>query len=695
MIKMSEKLDLTYRDLWERAPAMLQSIDSDGRLVHVSDLWLTSLGYTRSEVIGRPWADFLDAASREYALGKVIPELFRAGFCNNIEYRVLRSDGSTIDVLLSSVVEKGALVGDGLSLTVMHDISAEKHLRAAVSVQDELWRVTVRSIGDGVIRTDASGRVEYLNPTAEKLTGWTNEAAYGQPVEVVFNIVHRETRRRTRSPVAQCLSEDRVISLADRAILLSRDCSEYSVRDLASPINDDSGKTVGVVLVFYDVSEQQRLSQEIRYRATHDSMTGLYNRDEFERRLKAMLADDCVVQGQHALLYIDLDQFKVVNDAAGHAAGDQLLKQIALIIQGMARNTDTAARLGGDEFALVVTNRSIEGAKYVAQRLCERIDAFRFQFDDQSFHVGASIGLVPIDGRWSDVKSILRAADGACFAAKEGGRNRFHTYVATDQLIGSHRQAMGWLRRIEQALDRNGFVLRWQRITPLLVTNEGTHCEILVRMIDEDGGLVSPGVFLPSAERFGIASRIDRWVIRNVLKWMEDNCSRLAHVATVSINLSGRSIGDREFHREVESLLSASSVDVGKLCFEVTETTAITNILQATAFFESMRSYGVRFSLDDFGSGVSSFGYLKQLQVDYLKIDGQFIRNLCCDHVDQAIVRCIRDVAKITGKKTVAEFVETEEVEQLLREIGIDYSQGFLRHRPAPLEQLLTAADER
>ena len=562
---------------------MFQSIDSNGRLVHVSNMWLAILGYTRNEVIGRLWADFLDDASREYAVAQVIPELFRVGFCNDIEYRVLRSDGSIMDVLLSSVIEKRVPTAANRSLTVMHDISAEKRLRAVVSAHDELWRVTLHSKGDGVIRTDANGRVDYLYPTAEKLTGWTNEAAYGQPVEVIFNVVHWQTRRRVRSPVAQCLSEDCAISLADQTILLSRDYREYSVRDSASRIKDDSGRTVGVVLVFCDISEHRRLNQEIRYRATHDAMTGLYNRDEFERRLKAMLADSCDMKGEHALLYIDLDEFKVVNDAAGHAAGDQFLKQIALIVQGMARNTDTAARLCGDEFALVVANRSIEGAQETAQQLCERIDAFRFRFDDQSFHVGASVGLVPIDGRWSDVESILRAADGACFAAKESGRNRFHTYVATDQLIGSHRQALRWVRRVEQALDRNGFVLRWQRIMPLTAVNEGTHCGILIRMIDEDGGLVAPGVFLPSAEQFGIASRIDRWVIRTMLRWMEDNRAKLGHVSTVSINLSGRSVGDPDFHQDVERLLREFSVDTAKLCFEVTETTAITNILEATA----------------------------------------------------------------------------------------------------------------
>lgn len=689
MRKASERNGLSYRALWERTPAMLQSIDSKGRLVHVSNVWLSTLGYVKREVVGRPWADFLDEPSRERAIEHVIPELFRTGFCDNIEYRVLRKDGTAIDVLLSSVIERDTISGARLSLTVMHDVTNENRLTAAIAAQNELWRVTLRSIGDGVIRTDAGGRVDYLNPVAEKLTGWTENAARGLPVEIVFRIVHQENRRPIPSPVKQCLAENRATSLPSGAVLISRDQSEYFIKDSVSPIKDDSDHTVGVVLVFYDVSEEQRLGQEIQYRATHDPMTGLYNRDEFERRLNVTLANACSNTNKHALLYVDLDQFKVVNDAAGHAAGDQLLKQIAFFLKRSSRKVDTVARLGGDEFALIVEHCTIEAAESVARKICEGIDAYRFQYDGQTFRVGASIGLVPIDERWPDSESIMRAADGACFAAKEGGRNRFHTYLNTDRVIDSHRQAMHWVRRIERALDADRFVLYWQRIMPLSSVDEGEHCEILLRMLGDDGQLVAPAAFCPSAERFGIATRIDRWVIRTILKWMAHNQAALGHVATISINLSGQSVGDREFHKEVAELLKWTAVDTGKLCFEVTETAAITNFYDATAFFETMRGHGVRFALDDFGSGVSSFGYLKMLPVDYLKIDGQFIRNLNEDQVDQATVRCIREVAQITGKKTVAECVETEEVEQLLRGIGIDYTQGFLRHRPIELKHLL------
>ena len=380
-------------------------------------------------------------------------------------------------------------------------------------------------------------------------------------------------------------------------------------------------------------------------------MTGLYSRDEFERWLKTTFADIYGSQDQHVLLYMDRHQFKVVNDAAGRAAGDQLMMKSSLFIKDLACKTHTAARLGEDEFAVLFEHCFVESAKNLARKLCERIDIFRFRFDAQTFHVGAGIGLVPIDRRWLDTESILSAADAACFAAKEGGRNRFHTCRARDQVIGSHQLAMRWVRRIEQALDVDRFVLHWQRITPLKASYEGTHCEILLRMVDDDGRLIAPSAFLPSAVRFGIATRIDRWVIRTMLRWMVDNYAALTHVATVSINLSGHSVGDREFHTAVINLLESALVDAGKLCFEVTETATIASLYDATALFEAMRRGGIRLSLDDFGSGVASFGCLKQLPVDYLKIDGQFICNLSNDCVDQATVRCIHEVAQITGKK--------------------------------------------
>lgn len=678
-----------YRIPYDATPAMLHSIDSQGRLVHVSDVWLATLGYTRDEVIGRLWADFLTPASRTYATGTVIPELFRTGHCERIEYQAVHKDGTVIDILLSSIIERAPDGAPLLSLTVIEDVTERKRVQYELARQHERLRVTLHSIGDGVITTDAQGRVEYLNPVAEKLTGWTTAAARGVSSVTVFRIVDDLTRLRARSPVEMCLASDQDADIAGCTVLTARDCREYFIEHSAAPIRSAGGDTLGVVLVFRDVSEQRRLNREMTYRATHDTLTGLFNRDEFERRLELTLVSAHKGEAQYALMYIDLDEFKLVNDAGGHAAGDRLLKQVASVIGRLVRKRDTLARLGGDEFALIMEHCSIESAQNVAQQICREIDAFRFQLGIHRLHIAASIGLVPIDERWLTTENLLRAADSACYAAKAAGRNRVHMYFAADAMIESHRRDMQWVRRLERALDNDQFVLYWQQITPLGDDTGDVHAEVLLRLVDDDGGLISPGAFLAAAERLHMASRIDRWVVRKIFGWMAPHNAAMSHVGTVSVNLSGLSIADRDFHRYVLELIGTIPFDPHKLCFEITETAAITNLSDAKRFFESMRRYGVRFALDDFGSGVSSFGYLKSLPVDYLKIDGQFIRNLENDLVDQATVRCIREVSKITGKKTVAECVETEAVETLLREIGIDYAQGFLRHRPAALDTIL------
>jgi diguanylate cyclase (GGDEF)-like protein/PAS domain S-box-containing protein len=683
-----------YLMLYEATPAMLQSIDSQGRLVHVSDLWLATLGYARDEVIGRLWADFLTPASRTYATGTVIPELFRTGQCEGIEYQAVHKDGTVIDIVVSSFIEREPDGAPLLSLTVIEDVTERKRVQAELAEQIERLRVTLHSIRDGVITTGAQGLVEYLNPVAERLTGWTTEEAQGMPASTVLRIVDDTTRMGGGSPVETCLAVNRVIGadghtgVDGHTVLISLDGQEYFIEHSAAPIRSAVGETLGVVLVFRDVSEQRRLNHEMNYRATHDTLTGLFNRDEFERRLQLALASAHLGEAEYALMYIDLDQFKLVNDAGGHAAGDRLLKQVAGVIGRLVRKSDTFARLGGDEFGLIIEHCSIEAAQRVAQQICREVDAFRFQLGIHRLHIGASIGLVPVDKRWPTTANLLRAADSACYAAKAAGRNRVHTYFAADAIIESHRSDMQWVRRLEQALDKDQFILHWQQITPLGHDTGGVHGEVLLRLVGDDGRLISPGAFLPAAERFHMASRIDRWVVREVFEWMARHKAAMSHVDTVSVNLSGLSIADRDFHRYVLELIGTIPFDHHKLCFEITETAAITNLSDAKVFFESMRTYGVRFALDDFGSGVSSFGYLKSLPVDYLKIDGQFIRDLEDDLVDQATVRCIREVSKITGKKTVAEFVETEAVEILLREIGIDYAQGFLRHRPAALHTI-------
>jgi diguanylate cyclase (GGDEF)-like protein/PAS domain S-box-containing protein len=674
-----------YRLLYETTPAMLQSTDSDGLLVHVSDKWLSTLGYTREEVIRRPWTEFLEKESRE--------RVDETGWGSDeaVEYQMCRKDGSVIDISAGSIVDRDGDEGRLLYLTVLDDITERKRARIELANQVEKLRITLHSIGDGVITTDANGRVEYLNPVAENLTGWTCATAAGQPSSTVFHIVNETTRSRAESPIDVCLQEDRIVGLANHTILIGRDGREYHIEDSAAPIKDAAGQTFGVVLVFHDVSEQHRLSCEMTYRATHDMLTGLLNRDEFERRLKAVLDSTKPDRLSHALMYIDLDQFKLVNEAAGHAAGDRLLKQVVDVIHKLTQPVDTFARLGGDEFGLIVERYSLQTARELAARICETIGTFRFHHGDQRFHTGASIGLVPLDERWPTTASVLQAADSACYAAKESGRNRVQIYVESDHAIESRRQGMRWIRRIEDALDTERFVLHWQHITPLSAAVEGVHGEILLRLVGDDGKLILPGAFLPSAERFHMVSRIDRWVIRKVFGWMAEYREELSNVSTVAINLSGLSIGDRGFQQYTVDLLARTEFDHRKLCFEITETTAIANMADASNFFDVMQQHGIRFALDDFGSGMSSFGYLKNLPVEYLKIDGQFIRDLEHDMVGQATVRCICDIAKITGKKTIAEFVETESVETLLREIGIDYTQGFLRHRPAALEHVFPA----
>jgi len=671
---------------------MAHSIDAQGRLILVSDVWLSTLSYERGEVVGRFWPDFLTPASRIYAIDVVIPELFRTGHCKDIEYQMVRKDGALIDMLVSSFIEHDASGMPLQSLTIIQDVTQRKREQSELAEQHERLRVTLDSIGDGVITTDADGRIQYLNPVAERLTGWSSGEARGRPSSPVFNIVHEETRRRAMSPVNVCLSENRTVGLAGHTILLSRDCREYHIEDSAAPIKDAAGRTVGVVLVFRDVSEQRLLSLEMTHRATHDELTGLLNRSEFERRLESTLSVAHNGGGRYVLMYIDLDRFKLVNDAGGHAVGDRLLKQVASLLERIARqhDNDIFARLGGDEFGLIVEHCSIEAAQGIAQKICEEIDAFRFPHGDQLLHVGASIGLVQVDERWPTVASLLRAADSACYAAKEAGRNRFLAYFAADEMIESHQKDMQWARRIEHAQDKGQLVLHWQEIKAFHHNAEGLHGEVLLRLVGEDGKLISPGAFLPSAERFYMASRIDRWVVNETFEWMARHREALGHLDMLSINLSGQSIGDRDFHRYVIELIQSIAFDHHKLCFEITETAAIINLSDAISFLESMRAFGIRLALDDFGSGFSSFGYLKNLPADYLKIDGQFIRDLATNPGGQATVRCIHEVARITGKKTVAESVETEAVEALLREIGIDYTQGYLRHRPEPLDRILT-----
>jgi diguanylate cyclase len=571
----------------------------------------------------------------------------------------------------------------------VQDITERRRAQDELARQHELMRVTLQSIGDAVITTDAAGAVAWLNPVAEQMTGWPAAEARGRPLTQVFNIVNEETRAVTENPVTTCLAQGRIVGLANHTLLISRDGTEFGIEDSAAPIRNAAGEVLGVVLVFHDVSEQRRMSGEMTYRATHDTLTGLVNRAEFEARLLRLLCKCHEEDGLHAMLYIDLDQFKLVNDACGHAIGDQLLQQMGKLLAETVRTRDTLARLGGDEFAIILEHCSVEQANHVAQKICDRMNEFRFIHEDRRFRIGTSIGLVPVDKRWASIAAIQQAADTSCYAAKEAGRNRVHTWFDTDLAMRARQFEMQWTSRIERALDEDGFVLFAQRIRPLRSTGGGVRAEVLLRMKNEDGTLALPGAFLPAAERFHLASRVDRWVLWQAVSWLS-KLPQLDAIATLSVNLSGQSVGDRAFHGWAREMLAKAGGEVcARLCLEITETATVTNLADAAVFIEAVRSQGVKVSLDDFGAGASSFGYLKSLPVDYLKIDGQFIRDLIDDPLDEAAVRCFTEVAQVVGVDTVAEFVESPDVLERLRMLGVDHAQGFLIHRPEPIDALL------
>lgn len=607
------------------------------------------------------------------------------------DFRVVHPDGTVRAVYARATIFRD---GDGRAVRVVgtnYDITERKRMERELAEKHELLRVTLRSIGDAVITTDAQGRVQWLNPVAERMTAWSTEAARGLPLAQVFQIIDEHTRQPAACPVRRCLGEDDDIPQCRAALMLSRNGNEYGIEESAAPIRDEQGTVLGVVLVFHDVTEQRRMGREMRFRATHDELTGLINRGEFERRLTHTLENAHTDGTRHAMMYIDLDQFKLVNDACGHAMGDQLLCQVTTLLQQCVRSRDTLARLGGDEFGVILEHCTVEQAQRVAQQICDAMEDFRFTHEGRRFRIGTSIGLVPLDNRWANVSLVLQAADTACYAAKEAGRNRVHAWYDTDQILRARQGEMQWASRLEQAIDENRFVLYAQRIVPLGpdATDEGLHAELLIRLRDDDGKLIPPGAFLPAAERFHMASRIDRWVLRHAFRLLETHGGDLDHIATLAVNLSGQSIGDKAFHRFVADLVERSRVDVRKLCLEITETAAITNLADATVFIDEMRQAGVRIALDDFGAGSSSFGYLKSLAVDFLKIDGQFIKTLTSNALDHAAVRCFRDVAQVLGIRTIAEFVEDEATVTELRRIGVDYAQGYLVHRPEPLETAL------
>ncbi len=441
--------------------------------------------------------------------------------------------------------------------------------------------------------------------------------------------------------------------------------------------------------------ELAALHAEMSHRATHDSLTGLNNRDEFQHRLDLRLACRRPQQAEDGVLLIDLDRFKIVNDACGHQAGDQLLREVGQLLRTKLQPGDTLARLSGDEFGVILCECPQQQALQVAEQLCALLDEHRFVFSRQRFRIGASVGLVMLDGRWNSSGAVLQAADSARYVAKAMGSHRVHLYHDSDGDIEAHRDPMHWMQRLDLALDEDRLSLYWQRIVPLQpdTGRRGIKGELLLRL-QENGEVIGPQKLLQAAERFGMSSRVDRWVVGATLDWLEQHHNALDGIAELAINLSGQSVGDKAFHGLLLQLLEQRRPPAGKLVFEITETAAIANLDESLSLIKALRGLGMKVALDDFGSGMSSFGYLKHLPVDYLKIDSQFIRGLAQDAYDQVAVRAICSVARATGKLTIAEGIEDAQVEALLRDYAVDFGQGYHWHRPAPLDTLLRAVAE-
>ncbi len=680
-----------FRSLYDRMLEGVYQCAIDGRMLEVNPAFVKMLGYdSAEEIYALPGLAMLYWNPAERAEFERALEL--QGEVHNAEFVLRCRDGAQVVVLESARAIRDAdqrvLAFEG----TMANITARKRAEQAMFAEKERAQVTLQSIGDAVITTDRDGRIDYMNPVAEQLSGWSGELARGEMLGTVLRLLDEVTHQELENPLVRCLREGQLVHFAEHSVLLNRLGQEIAIQDSAAPIRDRGGDIVGAVVVFRDVTKERRLKRALSYQASHDALTGLINRREFDNRLTEALESAQREEGPHALLYVDLDQFKVVNDTCGHSAGDRLLRDVTGLLQSHVRAADTIARLGGDEFGILVRCCTVEQAAMIAENIRQAIRDYRFSWEQNTTGIGASIGVVEITAESDSVASLLSAADIACYAAKDSGRNRVHLYDS-NEVSGRHRE-MYWVSRVTRAVDEGRLELFQQPIAPTGSASPALPAfhELLVRLRDDNGELVLPGEFMPAAERYNVVAAIDRWVVQQAVGLLQQYASGDDPPFLFALNLSGATLSDRSFLDLVLTLVEEPRTARG-LCFEITETAVITSMAQAVYFMRELRKRGCRFALDDFGSGLSSFHYLKTLPVDFLKIDGQFIGNITTDAVDRSMVEAISQVGRALGIATIAEKVESEAVLTELTRLRVDFAQGYYIARPAPIPALIVPAN--
>jgi diguanylate cyclase (GGDEF)-like protein/PAS domain S-box-containing protein len=580
---------------------------------------------------------------------------------------------------------------------LMNDISERKKATEELSRISELLDNVINASQDLIFVKDTELRTILCNSIFAQALGKKPEDLYGK-TDIENGWSEELVKGHPEKGIRGFEADDKEV-LTGKTILIEEEPANFNneiryFNTIKTPLTDKTGKIIGLLAIARDITEKVQVNKEMAYQASHDSLTGLVNRREFEHRAERLLKTIKTDNSKHALCYMDLDQFKVVNDTCGHIAGDEMLRQLSTLLQSVVRHRDTLARLGGDEFGILMEHCTLDDAKRVAKTLQKAIQDYQFSWEEYSFRVGVSIGLVEISISTMNLTQLLKEADAACYIAKDKGRNRIHIYHSEDEDLAQRHGEMQWVIRINQALEEDRFCLYAQPIISLEGGNN-KHYELLVRMVDEKEDIVPPGAFLPAAERYDLITKIDRWVIENSVILLEENITFLDDIDYFAINISGQSLADNSFQTFVINKLRHSTFPPEKICFEITETAAISNLNSAKSFITKMKVLGCQFSLDDFGSGLSSFGYLKNLEVDYLKIDGMFVRDIIDDPIDHAMVKSINDIGQVMGMKTIAEFVENDDIKDVLIDIGVNYAQGYGIDKPKPFDLWLNIFKEK